>query len=80
MFYIKEGDKKLDYQFDLRALRRANGYSAREMAELLGVHTNTYRNWEKKPKTITVSYAFKIANILNVSIEDIFLRECSTKC
>lgn len=70
----------MKYHFDLQALRRANGYSARQMAALLGVHENTYRKWEKTPKMITISYAFKIANILNVTIEDIFLEECSTKC
>jgi DNA-binding XRE family transcriptional regulator len=41
------------------------------MAELLGIHENTYRNWENNPKNISILNAFRIADVLGVDMNDI---------
>lgn len=43
-----------------------------EMAERLGIHYSTYRNWETEPSKISIKYAKDIAIIFGVSIDDIF--------
>lgn len=55
----------------VRALRRAKDISQTDMADRLGVHVNTYQNWEKEPEKITISNAVKIAEILGVSMNEI---------
>lgn len=45
--------------------------SERQRAEQLNIHVNTYLNWEKAPGKISISDSRKIAEILNVSINDI---------
>lgn len=55
----------------LRAWRRAKEISQSDMADRLGVHLNTYQNWEKEPQKISISNAVKIAEILNVSMNEI---------
>lgn len=55
----------------VRAYRRAREISQEEMASKLGVHVNTYQNWEKEPEKITIANAVKIAEILNVSMNEI---------
>ena len=58
--------------------RRAKGISQKDMAEKLGVHVNTYQNWEKSPQNISIENAQKIADIFGVSFEDISFREENT--
>lgn len=55
----------------VREWRRAKEISQAEMAKRLGVHVNTYQNWEKKPKTITIENGVKIAKALEVPMNDI---------
>ncbi len=57
--------------------RRARGISQEKMAEDLGVHLNSYTRWEKNPLEIRYGNALTIANILNVSLDDI-LFVCDT--
>lgn len=57
--------------------RRARGISQEKMAEDLGVHINSYTRWEKNPLEIRYGNALTIANILNVSLDDI-LFVCDT--
>ncbi len=59
----------------LRAWRRAKDISQTDMAEKLGIHVNTYQNWEKKPESISISNALRIAQILEISINDISFAE-----
>lgn len=51
--------------------RRARNISKKKMAQLLGIHENTYSSWEKDPKRISILNAFKIANVLKVNIDEI---------
>ncbi|MBR3580746.1 MAG: helix-turn-helix transcriptional regulator [Lachnospiraceae bacterium] len=55
----------------LKQWRRVKDISQEKMAEQLGIHINTYQNWEKEPGNISVSNAAKIATILGVSPNDI---------
>lgn len=59
----------------LDEIRRARGYSQEYMANQLGCHRNTYAKMEEKPQNITMEEAYKLANILNVSINDIIFLE-----
>lgn len=56
----------------LKAARVLNNLSQREVAKLMGVHVDTYRKWEKRPDTITIGTAKKLAEVLNVDYNDIF--------
>lgn len=55
----------------IKQWRRAKGISLQKMADLLGVHVNTYTSWEENPQKITIGNAYKISEILAVNISDI---------
>ncbi len=59
----------------LRQWRRAKEITQEKMADTLGVHVNTYQNWEEDPGKISIDKAFAIAKILNVSIDNISFRK-----
>lgn len=61
----------MERKLSLKEWRRARGYSLNTMAELCNVHLNTYRAWEEKPSDIKLGNAFKIAEVLGITIEDI---------
>lgn len=63
----------------LEEWRRARNVSQEKMAELCGVHINTYRLWEKSPGEIRIDNAIKIADFLNISLDDIILSANTTK-
>lgn len=46
--------------------------SQQEMADYLGVDRNTYANWERGENDIKAEYIPKLAEVLQVSIEDLF--------
>lgn len=58
-------------KLSLRQWRNVREISQEAMALKLGIHVNTYQNWEKEPGKIGISNAVKISEILNVPIEDI---------
>ena len=55
----------------IKEWRRAKGISQEEMANVCGVHVNTYRTWEEKPESIRLSAATKIAERLGIPISEI---------
>lgn len=55
--------------------RRAKGLSQAKMATILGIHINTYQNWEKNPENISVKNANEISHIFNVPIDDISFKK-----
>ena len=61
----------MEMALSVGAWRRAKDISQKDMAEKLGVHVNTYQNWEKSPQNISIENAQKIAEIFGVSFEDI---------
>lgn len=56
----------------LKQRRLINDFTQEEMANKIGVHINTYRNWEEEPSKISIEKAKKIASALNISINEIF--------
>lgn len=59
----------------MRQWRRAKELTQEYMAEKLGVHINTYSNWEKEPQKISIENSQKIANVLCVPLNDIVFRD-----
>jgi len=76
---MKGGQDRM-HDLTLKQIRLAKELSIQHMAERLDVHPNTYASWEKEPMTISIGNAFKIADILGMSIDDLFLAINSTKC
>lgn len=56
----------------LRRARRAAGLTQAEMGEKLGITMAGYRQKETGERRISIEEANKIANILSVSLDDIF--------
>lgn len=63
----------------LDAWRRARGLSQETMAEIAGVHINTYRSWEQNPGEMRYDKALKIADKLQINLSDILLPENTTE-
>lgn len=63
----------------IRQIRRAKDVTQQEMADFLGVHVNTYAEWEKNPGNIAISIAMTICEKLGVPFDAIiFLPENPT--
>lgn len=58
----------------VREWRRLKEISQESMAKMLNVHVNTYQNWESDPGKISIEKAMEIANIFDVSLDDITFR------
>ena len=66
-------------KLSIKELRRAKDVSQEEMADLCGVHVNTYRTWEDNPSEIKLSKAAIIAEKFGITLEDVlFLPENTT--
>lgn len=63
----------------LREWRMAKEISQKAMADICGIHVNTYMKWEKNPKVIPISKAYKMALALGVSMDQILFDVNSTK-
>lgn len=55
----------------VREWRKLREISQKSAADALGIHVNTYSNWEKKPETIPIKYCYQLANLFDVSVADI---------
>ena len=51
--------------------RRVKKISQEKMAQMLGVHVNTYAAWEKNKARMPVDKAFAAAKVLEVNIDSI---------
>ncbi len=58
----------------LKQWRRVKEISQAQMAERLGIHINTYQNWENDPGKISVAMADKIIGILGIQPNDIIFK------
>lgn len=59
----------------LRQWRRAKEITQETMADALGIHVNTYQNWEEAPEKIGIEKAIEITKILGVTLEDITFKK-----
>lgn len=67
-------------KFTVREHRVVRGISQEEMAKRLGITPNTYRKWESEPLRITMGFAFEIAKIFEVSVNNIdFTKQGATE-
>ena|SRR5690625_1979600 len=66
-------------QEKLAAIRRAKNISQREIAELIGVATETYNNKELGKTQFKASEMFIIASFFGKKVDDIFLPPDFTK-
>lgn len=55
----------------LKAWRRARGITQERMAKSLGIHVNTYINWENEPQKMSIEYGMKASEVLGVDFNDI---------
>ena len=62
----------------LNQLRKNNGFTAQQMADMLGVKIRTYRNYESEDRYPSYETLIKIADILGVSLDDLFGRKPPT--
>jgi putative transcriptional regulator len=58
---------------NLKRLREAKGLQQQEMAKLMGLNVTFYNKIERGHKNLTVRKALKVAEILECSLDDIFL-------
>lgn len=62
---------------NLKHLREDRGYTQSEFAKMLGIsasHLNKIENNSRTRRNLTVPLALRAARILNVSLDDIFLK------
>lgn len=57
----------------LRTLRERAGFTQKEVADLLGVTSNTINNWEKDSTNLKDHYTKQFMAIYKVGYDDIFL-------
>lgn len=59
--------------------RRLRKISQAVFAKKCDISVSTYRNWMQRPETITIGKAYKIADVLNLNIDEINFKKESTK-
>lgn len=64
--------------FTIEQARKFAGKSQREMADIMGIHRQTYIKIEKNPDTATIKQAKEISEITGIDIENIFFMPQST--
>ena len=67
----------MDIGDNLRVLRTKNNISSQEIADYLGVDRKTYVGWETGQTDIKSSYLPKLAEYLQVEINDLFKEKVS---
>lgn len=65
------GGEKMNKTIEI--LRIEQGISQTDMAQRLGLPISTYNTYENGNRKVPEAIAYKIAKILNVKVEDIFL-------
>lgn len=58
---------------NLKKVRLSQNRTQEQMAELMGIGISTYNQYENSERNIPLDTATKIADILNVDINEIFL-------
>lgn len=63
----------------LDAWRRARNVTQETLARACGVHVNTYRVWEQNPGEMRLDKMIKVAEILQIDMNDILLPSDTTE-
>lgn len=67
---------KYIYIMDLKKYRKRINKTQRQVAELINVSTQTYQNYELRKRDPDFETLIKIADIFNVSLDELLGREC----
>lgn len=59
----------------LNQKRKQQGLSAKQMAALLGMELRSYRNYESGDREPSLATLIKIADILDISLDDLLCRD-----
>lgn len=72
---LKEGDRiyNNDVVKAVKWHRENIGYSSEELADSIGIHKSAYSKMENLKRNITVSDLILIANIFNMSIDELLI-------
>lgn len=62
----------------LKQARMFSDLSQRDIANLLGVHRQTYMKWEKNPDEMPLGKAKEFSKITNTPVDQIFFASDST--
>lgn len=66
-------DNKIDRKtYSLKELRARKNLTQKQVANSLGVSTQTYNSWEKDISNVAVSKVQLVANFYGVKIDEIF--------
>ena len=65
-------DIKITVAQNLKYYRELNKLTQKQLAEALGVKHNTISSWESGLNSIDVSILFKICEVLNISISEVY--------
>ncbi len=57
----------------LREYRKEKGLTQSQMAEMIGIVVSSYNMYETGQRSVPIAKAEKIATILNVKVDEIFL-------
>jgi putative transcriptional regulator len=68
-------DPDLDMKNRIRVLRAEKGWSQAELADKVGVSRNSINAVENGKFDPSLPLAFRIADVFELKIEDVFLRE-----
>lgn len=60
-------------KYTIKELRARNKMTQEKLAELVGVSVQAVHAWEKNSNIIKLGNASRIAEVLNVKIDDIFI-------
>lgn len=60
-----------DLKFSLKELRARKGWTQAEVAEMLGISTQTYNAWEKDLSNVGVSKVIAMADLFEVPLSQI---------
>lgn len=64
----------------LKEIRESKGITQQQLADLIGCHIRYIAFLESGDRTPSLKVAYKLASVLNTSIDNIFLPSKCTKC
>lgn len=59
----------------IKELRKKQGLTQGEVADLIGTHTHSVCNWEKGYQEPTLFYCICLADVFNVSLDELCCRD-----
>lgn len=56
----------------VKKARLIAGLKQKDIAEILGVHVQTYMKWERNPEEMSIGTAKQFSKIVGIEVEEIF--------